>query len=65
MYTKLIAILFPQNSSAVNENDDNVAGKVEFRWGPEVANGTASDKVTTCRNSVQGKVLLADDQGRL
>lgn len=37
---------------------------MEFRWGPDSPNGTSSDKVTTCRNSVQGKVLLADDQGK-
>lgn len=55
--------LWSDNSSVPNESEAEVAGRVEFRWGPEAANDTASAKVTTCRNSVQGKVLLADDQG--
>ncbi|XP_064105721.1 SREBP regulating gene protein-like [Macrobrachium nipponense] len=55
--------LWSENSSAVNDTEGEVAGRAEFRWGPEAGNGTGTDKVTTCRNSVQGKVLLADDQG--
>lgn len=40
-----------------------MGNRVEFHWGPDAVNGSLGAKVTTCRNSVQGKVLLADDQG--
>ncbi|ROT73424.1 SREBP regulating gene protein-like [Penaeus monodon] len=55
--------LWTDGTGIPDENEDEVGGRVEFRWGPDSPNGTSSDKVTTCRNSVQGKVLLADDQG--
>ncbi|XP_050690033.1 SREBP regulating gene protein-like [Eriocheir sinensis] len=50
-------------SSGPGEEEGEVGNRVEFHWGPDAVNGSLGAKVTTCRNSVQGKVLLADDQG--
>ncbi|KAG0714346.1 UPF0454 protein C12orf49 [Chionoecetes opilio] len=56
--------LWTEKSSGSGEEEGEAGGRVEFHWGPdEAVNGSLAAKVTTCRNSVQGKVLLADDQG--
>ncbi|CAL4144055.1 unnamed protein product [Meganyctiphanes norvegica] len=55
--------LWSDGSGSEDEGESEAGSHVEFRWGPDNTNITAVDKVTTCRNSVQGKVLLADDQG--
>lgn len=52
-----------QNTSEPGEDEAEVRNRVEFHWGPDTVNGSSNTRVTTCRNSVQGKVLLADDQG--
>ncbi|XP_076029583.1 SREBP regulating gene protein [Oratosquilla oratoria] len=48
-----------------NERESTLTGvRVnDFRWGPDLSNDTGRGTVMSCRNSVQGKVLLADDQG--
>lgn len=55
--------LWTDNTSEPGEDEAEVRGRVEFHWGPDSVNGSSNTRVTTCRNSVQGKVLLADDQG--
>lgn len=32
-------------------------------WHSETDDGNSSNKLTTCRNSVQGKSLMVDDKG--
>ena len=57
-------------SSKVNDVDSDIIRRKEFVWDdvedlPSSSNGTISGATITCRNSVQGKALLADDRGML
>lgn len=65
IYTNLyILLLFQPVDHHVNEIDILPARKLDdsFLWhSSEENNGTV--KVTTCRNSVQGKALIVDDKG--